>query len=88
MESLEGNGPVTPLIGDRFSANWNGVSMGDMLERTRTSMPMTKPGSLSRQQTADVLAFVLSFNKFPAGQVELSRQPEMLNQIKFLSQKP
>ncbi len=45
--------------------------MGDMLERTKTSMPMSKPGSLSRQQIADVLAFVLSANKFPAGEVEL-----------------
>jgi S-disulfanyl-L-cysteine oxidoreductase SoxD len=87
-ESLEGNGPAQPLAGPVFTANWDGVSMGDMLERTRTSMPIDKPGSLSRQQVADVLAFVLSANKLPAGEVELPRQAEILNQIRFLATKP
>ena len=62
--------------------------MGDMLDRTRTSMPLAKPGTLSRQQVADLLAFVLSMNKFPAGEIELPRQAEVLNQITFLSTKP
>ena len=85
-ESLEGSGPASPLTGPVFTANWDGVSMGDMLERTKTSMPMSKPGSLSRQQIADVLAFVLSANKFPAGEVELPRQAELLNPISFSRQ--
>src|SRR5262249_2513088 len=87
-EGLQGGGPATPLTGDIFMSNWNGVSMGDMLERVKTSMPLSAPGTLSRQQVADVLAYVLSYNKFPAGKTELSRQTEILNQIKFLSQKP
>ena len=87
-ESLEGSGPANPLVGPVFTANWDGVSMGDMVDRTRTSMPMSKPGSLSRQQVADVLAFVLSENKFPAGEAELPRQAEILNQIGFLATKP
>jgi len=87
-ESLEGSGPARGLIGPEFAANWNGVSMGDMLERTRVSMPMSKPGTLSRQQVADLLAFVLSANKFPAGEAELPRQAEVLNQIVFLATKP
>jgi mono/diheme cytochrome c family protein len=87
-ESLEGGGPVHALTGPEFTANWNGLSMGDMLERTRISMPMDKPGTLSRQQVADLLAFVLSVNKFPAGQAELPRQVEVLSQITFLATKP
>lgn len=87
-ESLEGSGPAHALVGPEFAANWNGLTMGDMLERTRISMPMDKPGTLSRQQIADLLSFVLSANKFPAGDVELPRQAEMLAQIKFLSTKP
>jgi hypothetical protein len=35
-----------------------------------------------------VLAFVLSANKLPAGEVELPRQAEILNQIRFLATKP
>ena len=87
-ENLEGNGQVKPLSGPDFAANWNGLTMGDMLERTRTTMPMDKPGTLSRQQIADVLSFVLSVNKMPAGGTELPRQTEILNGVTFLAQKP
>ena len=87
-ETLEGSGPAQPLAGPVFTANWDGVSMGDMLERTRSSMPMDKPGTLSRQQIADVLAFVLSANKFPVGEVELPRQTEILNQVRFMATRP
>jgi mono/diheme cytochrome c family protein len=87
-EALTGAGPASPLTGPLFSSNWNGVSLGDLLERIRVSMPLDKPGTLTRQQYADVLAFVLSVNKFPAGKTELSRQTEMLTDIKFLSDKP
>jgi len=87
-ENLEGNGSVKALSGPDFAANWNGLTMGDMLERTRTTMPMDKPGTLSRQQIADVLSFVLSVNKMPAGSTELPRQTEILNGVTFLAQKP
>lgn len=87
-ESLEGGGPVRPLTGLEFFANWNGVTLADMAERTRVSMPLDGPGVLSRQQVVDVLAFVLSVNKFPAGETELPRQPEVLGQIMFLATKP
>jgi len=87
-ESLEGSGPASPLSGPVFSANWDGVRLGDMLDRTKTTMPMSKPGSLSRQQVADVLAFVLSANRFPAGETELPRQAELLNEITYLATKP
>ena len=87
-ESLQGGGPVHALVGSEFGATWNGLSMGDMLERTRISMPLDKPGTLSRQQIADVLSFVLSANKAPAGSVELPRQTELLGAIKFLATRP
>ena len=87
-ENLEGSGPAKPLSGPDFAANWNGLTMGAMLERVRTTMPMDKPGTLSRQQIADVLSFVLSINKMPAGSTELPRQTEILNGVTFLAQKP
>ena len=59
--SLQGNGEgAGPLTGPIFMATWNGVEMGAMLERVRLSMPQDKPGTMSRQQVADLLAFVLS----------------------------
>lgn len=86
--ALEGIETAGPLAGARFTANWNGVTVGDLLERVRVSMPNDRPGTLSRQQTADVLAYVFSANRFPAGKTELARQTELLKQIKFEATKP
>ena len=69
-------------------ANWNGLTLGDLFERIRKTMPQNAPGKLSRQQNADLLAFLLSFNKFPAGKTELYRQAEMLKEIRFVAEKP
>ena len=86
--ALEGIETAGPLTGARFTANWNGVTVGDMFDRVRMSMPHDRPGTLSRQQTADVLAYVFSVNRFPAGKAELARQSELLKQIKFDATKP
>jgi len=86
--SLEGGEIAAALVGPTFMSNWNGVSVGDLFERTRTSMPQDKPGTLSRQNMADVLAFVFSQNKMPPGRAELARQPEMLKLIQFDAVKP
>ena len=86
--SLEGGEIAGALVGPTFMSNWNGVTVGDLFERTRTSMPQDKPGTLSRQNMADVLAFVFSQNKMPPGKAELARQPEMLKLIQFDAVKP
>lgn len=87
VETLLGDGTATALTGTGFAANWDGVTLGEMAERTRTTMPDDDPGKLSRQQVADVIAFVLKFNKLPAGEIELPAQTEALNQITFLATK-
>ncbi len=84
MGGTDGAGPLT---GPTFNGNWNGVPLGAMLDRVRTTMPMDKPGTLSRQQTADALTYIFSVNKMPAGTVELPRQAEMLNLIQFRASK-
>ncbi len=86
--SLEGGESAPALTGDAFFANWNGLTVGDLFERIRISMPQDKPGSLSRQHNADILAYMLAFSKFPAGKSELPTQTEVLKQIVIQSQKP
>ena len=79
-----GGGEMAPSVaGPDFISNWNGLTVGDLLDRIRTTMPQDAPGSLSPQQNADVLAYMLSVSKFPAGQTELARQPDMLKAIKI-----
>lgn len=87
-DMLTGGESAPALTGGGFQANWNGLTLGDLFERIRKTMPQTKPNTLTRQQNADVLAFMLSINKFPAGKTELYRQAEMLKEIRFETKKP
>lgn len=85
---LAGGEMAPGLTGGEFSANWNDLSLGDLFERMRVSMPQNAPGTLSRQQNADILAYVLNKGGVPAGKTELATQTEVLNTIKFVAQKP
>ena len=87
-ESLTGGDEVPPLAGAQFLANWNGLTLGDLFERIRKSMPLNDPGKLTAQQNADVVAYLLKFNDFPVGKVELPHQAEALKQIRIESTKP
>jgi len=86
--TLQGNGEgALPLTGATFKSTWNGVSLGAMFDRVRLSMPQDKPATMTRQQVADLLAFILRANKFPAGKEELARQTDLLNTIVFQAEK-
>ena len=82
-------GEMSPgLVGGEFVWNWNGLSVGDLFERLRISMPQGVPSSVSRQEKADILAFLLEANEFPAGDTELANRTAMLAGINFLAEKP
>src|SRR5579884_2942214 len=51
--TLEGGEMAPPLAGGGFLSNWNGLTVGDLFDRIRSTMPLNKPGSLSRDATAD-----------------------------------
>ena len=85
---LTGGEQAPPLAGGEFLSNWNGLTVGDLFERVRKTMPLNKPGKLSREVNADILAYMLAVNKFPAGQTELSHNAEMLKQIRIEATKP
>lgn len=80
-----GQSPRTPaLVGDEFTANWVGMTLGDLFERTRVSMPQSNPGSLSPRQNADILAFILRFAGYAAGESELPPRKNDLDRVDFL----
>jgi mono/diheme cytochrome c family protein len=82
-QSLMGEDMTPPLTGSQFSSNWNDTTVGELSERIRVTMPADGPGKLSRQQSADILAYILSYNKYPAGQTELPKETEILKQIRI-----
>ncbi len=80
---LQGKGQTPALAGSDFVMNWSGMMVGDLFDKIQTSMPADKPGSLSREQNASLIAYLLSANKFPSGTAELSSDAEQLRQIRF-----
>ena len=85
---LMGADVAPPLVGVEFTSGWNDLTVGDLFERLRITMPADKPGSVSAQNNADIVSFVLSKNGFPAGAADLAPQTEALKGIKILTQKP
>jgi len=86
--ALNGGESAPPLTGGEFFSNWDGLTVGDLFERIRTTMPADHPGKLTREQDADVLSFMLTVNRFPMGKTELDHRTEVLKQIRLESAKP
>lgn len=85
---LNGTGEAPALVGGEFISHYNELSLGDLYDRVRTTMPMDNPQSLGREEYADILAFLLKANSFPAGETDLDRRSEMLAMIAFIAEKP
>jgi mono/diheme cytochrome c family protein len=81
--ALTGGESAPPLTGGEFLSNWSGLTLGDLFDRIRVSMPADRPGTLTREQTANTLAHILSVGDFPAGRAELSTRTEILKQIRI-----
>jgi mono/diheme cytochrome c family protein len=79
-DGLEGrSGP--PLTGDAFLTDWNKEPLFELANKVRNTMPQTDPGTLSWQQTADLLAYILQAGKFPSGSRELRGDEQALKEI-------
>jgi mono/diheme cytochrome c family protein len=87
-EELDGSESAPTLTGHEFMLVWGGRNLSDLLNRIHDTMPAGQPGKLSREEDADILAYILAFNKFPAGASELPTQSEILKQIRLDAEKP
>lgn len=86
--TLGGGDDGSPLTGPNFLANWNGLAMDQLFDKIYTTMPSDKPKSMPRKDYADVLAYMLSQNQFPAGAMALTDSMELLRDIKIVATKP
>lgn len=75
---------MAALLGDHtFRQRWEGRSIGELFQLIQEEMPQDAPGSLSNDETASLVAFILAGNRFPAGDTALSNDLEALNAIPF-----
>jgi cytochrome c len=80
---LEGDAgrDVPALYGEEFVGGWNGRTIKDLFNLVSKAMPKDSPGSLKPETYADVVAFLLQANEFPAGAQELPIDPASLERI-------
>lgn len=87
-DKLQGLEDAPSLVGKGFLTTWDGMALGTLFEKMRKKMPQDNPGQLTRQQYLDVLSYVMSANKFPAGSTELPHELEQLKLIRIDAVKP
>jgi mono/diheme cytochrome c family protein len=80
---LSGRGPIPALRGADFTGSRHGGSVGDLYGVIRNTMPPGRAGTLSPEAYADVVAFLLRENAFPAGEGDLPHHEESLHLIRF-----
>ena len=82
-DDLRGRSTAPSLVEESFAFMWDDMSLGDLFERTRTRMPSDRPGSLSGQTYADILAFISKENGYPPGIQELGDDVAALKGIRI-----
>ena len=80
-EEMDGGESGPSLSGNDFKLVWEGHNAGEIVDRIHKTMPSNSPGTLSREQATDITAYILSFNKYPAGATEMPSSAESLKQI-------
>jgi mono/diheme cytochrome c family protein len=66
-----------------FDSWWGGRLLSDLFEYVQERMPKNEPGSLTPQEYADVVAYLLRMNKLPSGSEELSTDVALLRRIRI-----
>lgn len=69
--------------GQAFREKWNGQRMIDLYEEIRVKMPDDKPGSLTRDEYAEALAYILKQNGLPAGAMKVAPDSAAMSAVKL-----
>lgn len=88
LDDLSGSGQALPLAGDSFMQSWEGQTVDDLFEVIHDTMPQDKPGTLTADQTVQVISYVLQYNKFPSGTTDLPSDPAAMKSILITTKKP
>lgn len=86
--TLNGTGEAPGLSGGEFVSHYDQLTIADLFDRVRTTMPQNDPGSMTRDEYTDIVAFLLKSNGFPVGTAPLDRRSEVMATIGIQAQKP
>jgi mono/diheme cytochrome c family protein len=68
---------------DLFYTSFAGKPLWEMFDVISDSMPEDNPGSLKKEEYADVIAYLLKLNNFPTGETDLPTDKEALSLIQM-----
>ena len=74
-------------MGDVFISNWLGRPVSDFYAFISSAMPKNEPGSLTPEEYASIVAYILKLNGMPAGKEALPSDAASLGRIRFDSPK-
>jgi len=85
---LDGGDSGPKLVGNVFLANWSSQPVSELFDWIREAMPPDAPGTLSKEDAAAVVAYILKQNKMPAGKQPLSTERDELSRIQVTTAQP
>lgn len=69
--------------GDVFVSNWSGRPVAEFFGFIRSAMPKAEPGSLTDDEYASIVAYILKLNRLPSGPDPLPTDTLALQKIRF-----
>jgi mono/diheme cytochrome c family protein len=72
---------VASHTGTTFAKFWDGHRLSELYQFIGLKMPKNEPGTLSEQETADLIAYILKLNTMPVGKNELPADSLALDRI-------
>jgi len=66
-----------------FTSKWEGKPLSELYVFIRDNMPKNEPGSMTAEEYADVLAYLLRINRMPAGDADLPADADRMKSIRF-----
>ncbi len=79
-EELRGDEMAPGLTGVAFRFRWRGLKVADIFESIESTMPPEEPATLGDRTYIDIVAFLLSANRYPAGDHELAADSKLLEE--------
>jgi mono/diheme cytochrome c family protein len=70
-----------PLVADVFLSHWYTQPLSDLASKIRNTMPAGASGTLTSEQSVDLVAFILKSGGFPAGKTDLAADEATLGKI-------
>ena len=75
--------PAGTYTAAAFKTSWANRPLSDLFSIIKNTMPKVDPGTLSPEETSQIIAYILKSNGVPAGKTELPSEVAPLKNIRI-----